>query len=146
VFFKGGKSYELACAVGLLNRQKLHDISNGMALLTTLYHMMGNAVGNGVFLNIIDLKGGKVGLGAVMPGSKAKLDAMYAGCKIFVRLITITGVLKTHEDAITTGLTLFVALDPLLPRCPRFAASTMPWVRCLHDYTKIFVDTFPSLN
>ncbi|KAH9293453.1 hypothetical protein KI387_041338, partial [Taxus chinensis] len=146
VFFKGGKSYELACAVGLLNRQKLHDISNGTALSTTLYQTTGNAVGNGVLLNIIDLKGSKVGFGAVTPPSKAKLDAMYAGCKIFVQLITVTGVLKTHEDTITTGLTLFAALDPLLPRCPGFAASTMPWIRYLHDYTKRFVDTFPSLN
>ncbi|KAH9329492.1 hypothetical protein KI387_001600 [Taxus chinensis] len=136
------------------NGQKLHDISNGTALSTTLYQTTGNAVGNGGFLNITDLKGGKVGFGAVTPGSKAKLDAMYvksvkeipynvsvleisqvilpsdlsapapsanalnvsaelekAGCKIFVQLITDTGVLKTYEDAITTGLTLFAPTD-----------------------------------
>eukprot|EP01018_Ginkgo_biloba_P016940 Gb_40985 [translate_table: standard] len=132
--------------------QKLHQITNGTTLSTTLYQTTGNAAGNQGFLNITDLKGGKVGFGAVTPGSK--LESTYvksvkeipynmsvlqisqlimptgleapspspndlnitavlnkAGCKIFAQMITSTGVLKTYEDAVAGGLTLFAPTD-----------------------------------
>ncbi|KAK6162462.1 hypothetical protein DH2020_002303 [Rehmannia glutinosa] len=48
---------------------KLHKISDGSVLSTTLYQTTGNAGGNLGFVNITDLKGGKVGFGSGLPGS-----------------------------------------------------------------------------
>ncbi|KAL5792551.1 hypothetical protein ACOSP7_001145 [Xanthoceras sorbifolium] len=55
--------------------QKLHKISKGTTLTTTLYQTTGNAPGNLGFVNITDLQGGKVGFGSAAPGSK--LDSSY---------------------------------------------------------------------
>ncbi|KAL4352602.1 hypothetical protein GQ457_06G032560 [Hibiscus cannabinus] len=55
--------------------QKLHKISEGTTLTTTLYQTTGNAPGNLGFVNITDLQGGKVGFGSAIPGSK--LDSSY---------------------------------------------------------------------
>ncbi|GAB4844389.1 Envelope glycoprotein gp160 [Ancistrocladus abbreviatus] len=55
--------------------QKLHSISKGTTLTTTLYQTTGNAPGNLGFVNITDLKGGVVGFGSAAPGSK--LDSTY---------------------------------------------------------------------
>ncbi|GAB2290873.1 Envelope glycoprotein gp160 [Dionaea muscipula] len=55
--------------------KKLHSISDGTTLTTTLYQTTGNAPGNLGFVNITDLKGGNVGFGSAVPGSK--LDATY---------------------------------------------------------------------
>ncbi|XP_061339638.1 fasciclin-like arabinogalactan protein 10 [Gastrolobium bilobum] len=54
---------------------KLHQISNGTTLSTTLYQTTGNAEGNAGSVNITDLQGGKVGFGSATPGSK--LDSTY---------------------------------------------------------------------
>lgn len=54
---------------------KLHLISKGTTLSTTLYQTTGNAPGNLGFVNITDLQGGKVGFGSAAPGSK--LDSSY---------------------------------------------------------------------
>lgn len=54
---------------------KLHQITNGTTLSTTLYQTTGNANGNVGSVNITDLKGGKVGFGSAAPGSK--LDSSY---------------------------------------------------------------------
>ncbi|BFG21779.1 hypothetical protein CerSpe_080530 [Prunus speciosa] len=54
---------------------KLHQISKGSTLTTTLYQTTGNAPGNLGFVNITDLQGGKVGFGSAAPGSK--LDSSY---------------------------------------------------------------------
>lgn len=48
---------------------KLHDISDGTTLSTTLYQTTGKVPGNLGFVNITDLKGGKVGFGSAAPGS-----------------------------------------------------------------------------
>ncbi|KFK37339.1 hypothetical protein AALP_AA4G243700 [Arabis alpina] len=55
--------------------QKLHGLSKGTTLSTTLYQTTGNAPGNLGFVNITDLKGGKVGFGSAAPGSK--LESSY---------------------------------------------------------------------
>lgn len=55
--------------------QKLHQISKGTTLSTTLYQTTGNAPGNLGFVNITDLKGGKVAFGSAASGSK--LDSSY---------------------------------------------------------------------
>ncbi|KAM1048499.1 hypothetical protein FF1_027646 [Malus domestica] len=54
---------------------KLHKISDGSVLTTTLYQTTGHAPGNLGFVNITDLQGGKVGFGSAAPGSK--LDSSY---------------------------------------------------------------------
>lgn len=161
--------------------QKLHDINNGTALSTTLYQTTGNAEGNSGFLNITDMKGGKVGFGAVTPGSKSKLDSMYvkslkevpynisvleiskaimpsdlaapapsanqnitqlldkAGCKIFVQLITSTGVLKTYEDAFANGFTLFAPTDEA------FSGTVMSKLKKLSSAQQVFVLEYHAL-
>ncbi|KAL3829591.1 hypothetical protein ACJIZ3_018393 [Penstemon smallii] len=48
---------------------KLHKIAEGSVLSTTLYQTTGNADGNLGFVNITDLRGGKVGFGSGVPGS-----------------------------------------------------------------------------
>lgn len=55
--------------------QKLHDLPHGSALTTTLYQTTGNAPGNSGFVNITNLRGGRVAFGAAAPGSK--LDSSY---------------------------------------------------------------------
>ncbi|KAK1377060.1 Fasciclin-like arabinogalactan protein 8 [Heracleum sosnowskyi] len=55
--------------------KKLHDIPDGSTLSTTLYQTTGNAQNNIGFVNITDLKGGKVGFGSGISGSK--LDSSY---------------------------------------------------------------------
>ncbi|KAL8111397.1 fasciclin-like arabinogalactan protein 8 [Apium graveolens] len=56
--------------------KKLHDIPDGSTLSTTLYQTTGNAQNKIGFVNITDLKGGKVGFGSGIPGSK--LDSSYS--------------------------------------------------------------------
>lgn len=48
---------------------KLHKVSDGTTLSTTLYQTTGNAHGNVGSVNITDLKGGKVGFGSAIPNS-----------------------------------------------------------------------------
>ncbi|EPS62290.1 fasciclin-like arabinogalactan protein 13, partial [Genlisea aurea] len=48
---------------------KLHKISDGSVLSTTLLQTTGNAAGNVGFVNITDLRGGKVGFGSGIAGS-----------------------------------------------------------------------------
>ncbi|XP_072957200.1 fasciclin-like arabinogalactan protein 8 [Typha angustifolia] len=55
--------------------QKLHDLPRGTTLTTTLYQTTGNAAGNLGFVNITNLRGGKVGFASAAPG--AKFDASY---------------------------------------------------------------------
>lgn len=152
--------------------EKLHQISNGTMLSTTLYQTSGNALGKNGFLNITDLKGGKVGFGTASPG--AKLDSMFvksikedpyntsvleisnvimpcdlsspapspndlnitallekAGCKIFVQMITATGVLQTYQDAVASGLTL------LAPTDGAFSGTVMPKLKKLSSAQEV---------
>ncbi|KAK7305253.1 hypothetical protein VNO77_43155 [Canavalia gladiata] len=44
--------------------KKLHQITNGTALAATMYQATGSAPGSSGFVNITDLRGGKVGFGA----------------------------------------------------------------------------------
>lgn len=44
--------------------KKLHQITNGTALAATMFQATGTAAGSSGFVNITDLKGGKVGFGA----------------------------------------------------------------------------------
>ncbi|XP_031498844.1 fasciclin-like arabinogalactan protein 8 [Nymphaea colorata] len=51
------------------DEKKLHDISKGTTLSTTVYQTTGQPEGNLGFVNITDLRGGKVGFGSAAPGS-----------------------------------------------------------------------------
>ncbi|XP_058115224.1 fasciclin-like arabinogalactan protein 1 [Magnolia sinica] len=131
--------------------KKLHQITNGTALSATMYQATGSAPGTAGFVNITDLKGGKVGFGAEDSGT---LDASFVksvqeipynisiihiskiltspeaeaptpapnemnltalmskqGCKVFADLLTASGSLKTFEDNLDGGLTVFCPGD-----------------------------------
>ncbi|OAY49286.1 fasciclin-like arabinogalactan protein 10 [Manihot esculenta] len=69
------KALSLLVVLDYYDPKKLHQISNGTTLSTTLYQTTGNAPGNLGFVNITDLQGGKVGFGSAAPGSK--LDSAF---------------------------------------------------------------------
>ncbi|CAM8907248.1 unnamed protein product [Rhodiola kirilowii] len=69
------KALSLHILLDYYDPKKLHQLSDGSTLTTTLYQTTGNAPGNLGFVNITDLKGGKVGFGSAAPGSK--LDSVY---------------------------------------------------------------------
>lgn len=50
--------------------QKLHDIDGATTITTTLYQTTGEAVGEQGFVNITNLRGGRVAFGSAVPGSK----------------------------------------------------------------------------
>ncbi|CAN1157768.1 Fasciclin-like arabinogalactan protein 8 [Linum perenne] len=69
------KALSLLVVLDYFDPTKLHKITDGSLISTTLYQTTGNAPGNFGFVNITDLKGGKVGFGSAAPGSK--LDSSY---------------------------------------------------------------------
>lgn len=132
--------------------KKLHQISNGTALSATMFQATGSASGSSGFVNITDLKGGKVGFGAENNGGK--LDAFFVksleaipynisviqisqilpsseaeaptpapselnftaimskkGCKVFADTLSASDAVKTFEDSLDGGLTVFCPMD-----------------------------------
>ncbi|MED6160173.1 Kinesin-like protein fla10 [Stylosanthes scabra] len=69
------KVLSLHILLDYFDNKKLHQITDGTTLTTTLYQTTGNAEGNIGSVNITDLRGGKVGFGSAVPGSK--LDSTY---------------------------------------------------------------------
>lgn len=61
--------------VDYFGSKKLHQISNGTVLTSTMFQATGSAPGSSGYVNITDLKGGKVGFGTEDNGGK--LDAVY---------------------------------------------------------------------
>lgn len=55
--------------------KKLHQITNGTALTSSMFQATGSAPGSSGYVNVTDLKGGKVGFGA--EDNDGKLDATY---------------------------------------------------------------------
>lgn len=80
--------------------QKLHQISKGTTLSTTLYQTTGNAPGNLGFVNITDLQGGKVGFGSAASGSK--LDSTYT--KSVKQIPYNVSVLEISSPIIAPGI------------------------------------------
>jgi len=70
------KILSLLILLDYFDNTKLHQLTNGTTLSTTLFQTTGNAVNNIGSVNITDLKGGKVGFGSAAPGSK--LDSSYS--------------------------------------------------------------------
>ncbi|KAI0501070.1 hypothetical protein KFK09_019288 [Dendrobium nobile] len=54
--------------------QKLHDIDGGTTITTTLFQTTGEAIGQEGFVNITNLRGGRVAFGSAVPGSKLTSD------------------------------------------------------------------------
>lgn len=79
---------------------KLHKISNGTTLSTTLYQTTGNAPGNLGFVNITDLQGGKVAFGSAAPGSK--LESSYT--KSVVQIPYNISVLEISAPIVASGI------------------------------------------
>ncbi|KAK2650516.1 hypothetical protein Ddye_018005 [Dipteronia dyeriana] len=79
---------------------KLHQISKGTTLSTTLYQTTGNADGKLGFVNITDLQGGKVGFGSAAPGSK--LDSSYS--KSIKQIPYNISVLEIDQPIIAPGI------------------------------------------
>ncbi|PWA68359.1 FASCICLIN-like arabinogalactan protein 8 [Artemisia annua] len=82
------------------DNKKLHAIPDGSALSTTMYQTTGNAPGNVGFVNITDLKGGKVGFGSGAPGSK--LDSSYT--KSVKQIPYNISVLEINAPIIAPGI------------------------------------------
>ncbi|XP_031264811.1 fasciclin-like arabinogalactan protein 2 [Pistacia vera] len=55
--------------------KKLHQITNGTALASSMFQATGSAAGSSGYVNITDIKGGKVGFGT--EDNDGKLDASY---------------------------------------------------------------------
>ncbi|XP_010512424.1 PREDICTED: fasciclin-like arabinogalactan protein 10 [Camelina sativa] len=79
---------------------KLHQLSKGTTLTTTLYQTTGHAPGNLGFVNVTDLKGGKVGFGSAAPGSK--LDSSYT--KSVKQIPYNISVLEINAPIIAPGI------------------------------------------
>lgn len=61
--------------VDYFGSKKLHQITNGTALTASMFQATGSAPGSSGYVNITDLKGGKVGFGA--EDNQGNLDATY---------------------------------------------------------------------
>ncbi|KAI9071888.1 hypothetical protein K1719_046148 [Acacia pycnantha] len=94
------KALSLHVLLDYYDGEKLHKVSNGTTLTTTLYQTTGNAPGNLGFVNITDLKGGKVGFGSAAPGSK--LDSSYS--KSVKQIPYNISVLEISAPIIAPGL------------------------------------------
>ncbi|GFP82289.1 fasciclin-like arabinogalactan protein 8 [Phtheirospermum japonicum] len=103
---------------------KLHKIPDGSVLYTTLYQTTGNAAGNLGFVNITDLKGGKVGFGSGAAGSP--LDSAYTkSVKQVPYNVSVIEVSKAiAPTAILTAPSTDVNVTALLEKagCKTFAA------------------------
>ncbi|CAN2060820.1 unnamed protein product [Malus fusca] len=140
--------------------KKLHQITNGTALAATMYQATGSAAGSSGFVNITDLKGGKVGFSpeandgtfpshfvkSVEEAAEAPTPApaelnitgiMSAhGCKVFAdTLLATSDAFKTYEDNLDGGLTVFCPMDDALKAfLPKFKNLTAAGKAALLEY------------
>ncbi|KAH7850471.1 hypothetical protein Vadar_033482 [Vaccinium darrowii] len=82
--------------------KKLHQISDGTTLSTTLYQTTGNAPGQIGSVNITDLKGGKVGFGSAAAAPGSALEATYT--KEVKQIPYNISVLEISQPIIAPGL------------------------------------------
>ncbi|KAE9460035.1 hypothetical protein C3L33_08058, partial [Rhododendron williamsianum] len=71
------KVLSLHVLLDYFDAKKLHQISAGTALSTTLYQTTGDAQGQLGFVNITDLKGGKVGFSSAVAPPGSALNSTY---------------------------------------------------------------------
>ncbi|XP_022771661.1 fasciclin-like arabinogalactan protein 2 [Durio zibethinus] len=91
--------------VDYFGSKKLHQITNGTALTSTMFQATGSAPGSSGYINITDLKGGKVGFGA--EDNNGKLDAVYvksvAEIPYNISVLQISKVLNSAEAEAPTA-------------------------------------------
>ncbi|CBI28444.3 unnamed protein product, partial [Vitis vinifera] len=120
--------------VDYFGARKLHQITDGTASSATLFQSTGSAPGTAGFVNITDLKHGKVGFGAQDSGHlnayfvKSVVEIPYnisvleisqiltsaQGCKAFGDLLEASGAIKTFEENADGGLTVFCPSDDVI--------------------------------
>ncbi|CAN0897473.1 Fasciclin-like arabinogalactan protein 2 [Linum grandiflorum] len=100
--------------------KKLHQITGGSTLTSTMFQATGAAPGTSGFLNITDLKGGKAvnSVEAEAPASAPSLNLTAIlrkqGCTKFSDLLTSTGAAATFEASVDGGLTVFCPSDAVI--------------------------------
>ncbi|XWS75895.1 hypothetical protein CRYUN_Cryun01aG0130900 [Craigia yunnanensis] len=91
--------------VDYFGSKKLHQITNGTAMTSTMFQATGAAPGSSGYINITDLKGGKVGFGA--EDNNGKLDAVYvksvAEIPYNISVLQISQVLNSAEAEAPTA-------------------------------------------
>ncbi|KAL1219202.1 Fasciclin-like arabinogalactan protein 8 [Cardamine amara subsp. amara] len=100
----------------------LHQLSEGTTLTTTLYQTTGNATGNQGFVNITDLKGGKVGFGSAAP--RSKLDSTYT--KSVKQIPYNISVLEIDAPIIAPGILSDITPPPAPAPAPEAVSAPTP--------------------
>ncbi|CAI9088222.1 OLC1v1022499C1 [Oldenlandia corymbosa var. corymbosa] len=109
--------------------KKLHQITNGTALAATMYQATGTAPGSSGFVNITDLKGGKVGFGAVDNGGT--MDATFVKPleeqPYNISIIQISNILPSPDAAAPTAAPSQVNLTDVMSAhgCKVFADTLL---------------------
>ncbi|XP_022758911.1 fasciclin-like arabinogalactan protein 2 [Durio zibethinus] len=111
--------------VDYFGSKKLHQITNGTALTATMFQATGAAPGSSGYVNITDLKGGKVGFGA--EDNDGKLDAVYvksvAEIPYNISVLQISQVLNSAEAEAPTAEPSQLNLTEIMSKqgCKAFA-------------------------
>ncbi|XP_007049368.2 PREDICTED: fasciclin-like arabinogalactan protein 2 [Theobroma cacao] len=111
--------------VDYFGSKKLHQITNGTALTSTMFQATGAAPGSSGYINITDLKGGKVGFGA--EDNNGKLDAVYvksvAEIPYNISVLQISQVLNSAEAEAPTAEPSQLNLTEIMSKqgCKAFA-------------------------
>ncbi|KAI3686135.1 hypothetical protein L1987_79808 [Smallanthus sonchifolius] len=161
--------------VDYFGAKKLHQITNGTSLAATIFQATGTASGSSGFVNITDLKGGKVGFGSedsgttdvtfvkslqevpynisviqissMLPSAEAEAPTpepaavnitslMSAhGCKNFADALLASDAMKTYDDDIDGGLSVFCPLDDAFKGfLPKYKNLTVAGKQSLLEY------------
>ena len=109
--------------------KKLHQIRDGSALAATMFQATGTAAGSSGFVNITDLKGGKVGFGAKDNGGKPNAFFVKSLEEIpyNISVIQISTILSSPEAEAPTPGPSAVNLTTLMSAhgCKVFAESLL---------------------
>ncbi|XWS31088.1 hypothetical protein CRYUN_Cryun23aG0047400 [Craigia yunnanensis] len=116
--------------VDYFGSKKLHQITNGTALTSTMFQATGAAPGSSGYINITDLKSGKVGFGA--EDNDGKLDAVYvksvAEIPYNISVLQISQVLNSAEAEAPTAEPSQLNLTEIMSKqgCKAFSDSVLP--------------------
>ncbi|KAD4386348.1 hypothetical protein E3N88_26517 [Mikania micrantha] len=108
--------------------KKLHQITNGSALAATMFQATGTASGSSGFVNITDLKGGKVGFGSEDSGtSDATFVKSLQELPYNISVIQISSTLPSAEAEAPTPEPAAVNLTSLMSAhgCKNFAEALL---------------------
>ncbi|XP_010485145.1 PREDICTED: fasciclin-like arabinogalactan protein 1 [Camelina sativa] len=127
--------------------KKLHQIRDGSALAATMFQATGAAPGTTGFVNITDLRGGKVGFGP----DGGDLSSFFVksieehGCKVFAEtLLTNPAASKTYQESLEGGMTVFCPGDDAMKGfLPKYKNLTAPKKEAFLDF--LAVPTYYSM-